>query len=41
MENLALTLVLDESSHSAIHTVYEHIKRMKGYKMTCGILGKI
>ena len=25
---------LDESSDSAFHTVYERIKRIKGYKMT-------
>ena len=29
-----LVLVLDESSDSAIHTVYERIKGIKGYKMT-------
>ena len=27
-------LLLDESSDSAIHTVYERIKGIKGYKMT-------
>jgi len=29
-----LLLLLDESSDSAIHTVYERIKGIKGYKMT-------
>ena len=27
-------VVVDESSDSAIHTVYKRIKGMKGYKMT-------
>ena len=30
----ALALALDESSDSAIHTVCERIKGIKGYKMT-------
>ena len=29
-----LELELDESSDSAIHTVYKRIKEIKGYKMT-------
>jgi len=32
--NVPLALALGESSDSAIHTVYERIKGIKGYKMT-------
>jgi len=31
---MKLALALDESSDSAIHTVYERIKGIKGYKKT-------